>query len=213
MTKTQVKYPDFDIEKGLFADYKYISGIDEAGRGALAGPVFAAAVILPLSFPIDIGINDSKKLNPKQREILYEVITTNSLSFSISYVDNNVIDEINILKATFQSMINACEGLSLRPDFLIIDGNRFPEYHIPHRTIIKGDSISISIAAASILAKVARDKWMVEVAHELYPQYGFPSHKGYGTKNHIKAIFEQGPSPLHRLTFLKKLNKKQLSLF
>ena len=183
--------------------YKLIAGIDEAGRGPLAGPVYAAAVILKEGAVID-GINDSKKLSEKKREELFDKIIENSVAYSIFSVDEKVIDEINILNATYMAMNGAADGLSKKPDFILIDGNSIKNMKTPHKTVVKGDSKSISIAAASILAKVSRDRYITEMAKK-YPEYGFEKHKGYGTKVHNEAILKYGPSPIHRKTFLKKL--------
>lgn len=180
-----------------------IAGVDEAGRGPLAGPVYAAAVIFEPNTVIK-GINDSKKLSEKRREELFYEITERALAYNICSVDERRIDEINILNATFEAMNGAVEGLSVTPDFVLIDGNRISGMTIPHETIVKGDSKCISIAAASILAKVSRDRFICEIA-EKYPEYGFEKHKGYGTKAHTDAILKYGPCPIHRRTFLKKL--------
>ena len=180
-----------------------VAGIDEAGRGCLAGPVVAAAVILPAELVID-GLNDSKKLTDKKRRELYDVITQNAVSYGIAMASEREIDEINILQATFLAMQRAIDKLDVRPDLALIDGNRAKDFGLPVRTIVKGDSLSASIAAASILAKVTRDRLMEEL-DEAYPQYGFAVHKGYGTKRHYEALREYGPCPIHRRTFLKKL--------
>lgn len=193
-----------ETEKRLEEEgYKYIAGIDEAGRGPLAGPVYAAAVILPSDIRLD-GINDSKKLSPKKREELFEEITDKAVCYSIFSVDEKKIDEINILNATHMAMNGAAEALSPKPDYVIIDGNSIKNMKFPHETIVKGDAKSISIAAASVLAKVARDRYITEMA-EIYPEYGFEKHKGYGTKEHTDAILKYGVTPIHRKTFLKKL--------
>ncbi|MCD8180381.1 MAG: ribonuclease HII [Firmicutes bacterium] len=180
-----------------------VAGVDEAGRGPLAGPVYAAAVIFEPDTVIK-GINDSKKLSEKRREELFYEITERALAYNICSVDERRIDEINILNATFEAMNGAVAGLSVMPDFVLIDGNRISGMTIPHETIVKGDSKSMSIAAASILAKVSRDRFICEIA-EKYPEYGFEKHKGYGTKAHTDAILKYGPCPIHRKTFLKKL--------
>ena len=186
--------------------YTCICGIDEAGRGPLAGPVYAAAVILPRELDIP-GLNDSKKLTEKKREALYEVITTQAVSWSVTRVEAWEIDEMDILNARMLAMQRAIEGLSVRPDTAFIDGNRDhgSRYAIqmPHETVVKGDSRSASIAAASILAKVSRDRYMLQMA-EKYPQYAFEKHKGYGTKLHYERLEQYGISPIHRLSFLKK---------
>ncbi len=186
--------------------YRLIAGVDEAGRGPLAGPVYAAAVILPEDAYIP-EINDSKKLSEKKREALFDVITQTAIAYSVYSVDEKVIDQINILNATFQAMNGAVENLSVIPDFVLIDGNRIRGMDIPHETIVKGDAKSMSIAAASILAKVSRDRYITKIGRD-YPQYGFEKHKGYGTKAHMEAILQYGPSPIHRKTFLKKLLEK-----
>ena len=185
------------------AGYEFVAGVDEAGRGPLAGPVYAAAVILPRNIRLD-GINDSKKLSPKKREELFSEITEKAIAYAVFSVDEKKIDEINILNATYMAMNGAIAALSQKPDYVIIDGNRIEGISLPHETIVKGDAKSISIAAASVLAKVARDRYITEMA-ELYPEYGFEKHKGYGTKEHTDAILKYGVSPIHRRTFLKKL--------
>ena len=190
-------------EREAFADgVKLVCGVDEAGRGPLAGPVCAAAVILPPELVIP-GLNDSKKLTDKKRRELYDVITAKAVSYGIAFADEKEIDEINILQATFLAMARAMEKLSPQPELALIDGNRARDFGLPVRTIVKGDSLSASIAAASILAKVTRDRLM-EQYDAAYPQYGFAVHKGYGTKRHYEALREFGPSPIHRMTFLKK---------
>ena len=183
--------------------YNLVCGVDEAGRGPLAGPVCAAAVILPRDLEIE-GLNDSKKLSDKRRRALYEVITEQALAYGIAMVDEKVIDEINILQATFLAMRHAVEQLSEKPALALVDGNREPDFgEIPVKTIVKGDSLSANIAAASILAKVTRDRFMEE-QDAIYPQYGFSVHKGYGTKAHYEALREFGACPIHRRSFLKK---------
>ena len=183
--------------------YRLVAGVDEAGRGPLAGPVFAAAVILKEGAVID-GINDSKKLSEKKREELFEKIKENAVAYSVYSADEKTIDDVNILNATYMAMNGAVDGLAVMPDFVLIDGNSIKNMQTPHRTVVKGDAKSISIAAASILAMVSRDRFMTEMA-EKYPEYGFEKHKGYGTKAHNEAILKYGPSPIHRRTFLKKL--------
>ena len=183
--------------------YKLICGVDEAGRGPLAGPVFAAAVILPRNLVID-GINDSKKLSERKREDLYDKIKTQAIAYNISLATEKEIDKINILNATLLAMKRAVEGLKVRPDFVLIDGNKKPDLAIASDTIVKGDSLSVSIAAASILAKVERDKLM-KMLSKKYPQYALEKHKGYGTKLHIEIIKKYGPSKIHRKSFLKKI--------
>ena len=183
--------------------YVNIAGIDEAGRGPLAGPVYAAAVILDSGTVIK-GLNDSKKLSEKRREEIFDEIIEKAVSYHIFSVNEKVIDEINILEATYKAMGGAMEGLEVVPDFVLIDGNRIKGIELPHETVVKGDLKCASIAAASILAKVSRDKFMIEAA-EKYPQYGFEKHKGYGTATHNEAILKYGPCPIHRRTFLRKL--------
>ena len=193
------KYEHICYDEG----YEIICGVDEAGRGPLAGPVCAAAVILPRDTEIE-GLNDSKKLSDKRRRALFEQISAQALSYGIAFATEQEIDEINILQATFLAMRRALEQLSIRPSMALIDGNRGTDFGLPVQTIIKGDSLSANIAAASILAKVTRDDFMVQQA-ELYPQYGFDVHKGYGTRAHYEALRKFGPCPIHRRTFLKKL--------
>lgn len=182
--------------------YKYICGVDEAGRGPLAGPVCAAAVILPDNVIIE-GVNDSKKLTEKKREMLFEVIKEKALSYSIAFATVEEIEEMNILNATMLAMKRAVEGLDIKADYAMIDGNRLPPLNIPCEYVIKGDAKSMSIAAASILAKVSRDRLCMEYA-EKYPEYSFEKHKGYGTKLHTEAIKKYGPCEIHRMSFLKK---------
>ena len=182
--------------------YELICGVDEAGRGPLAGPVCAAAVILPRDLEIP-GLNDSKKLTDKKRRELYDIILSQAEYYGIAFATEKEIDEINILQATFLAMERAVAQLGIRPDLALVDGNREPHFPLPVKTVIKGDSLSANIAAASILAKVTRDRLMEEL-DETYPQYGFAVHKGYGTKRHYAALSEHGPSPVHRMTFLKK---------
>lgn len=186
--------------------YKYVCGVDEAGRGPLAGPVFAAAVILPRNCVID-GVNDSKKLTEKKREQLYSKIKEQSLAYCVASASVDEIDEINILNATFLAMTRAVSGLQVKADFALVDGNRLPSLEIDAKAVVKGDALSESIAAASILAKVERDHFMFNLANE-YPNYAFEKHKGYGTKLHIEMIKKYGASNVHRKTFLKKILNK-----
>ena len=179
-----------------------VCGVDEAGRGPLAGPVCAAAVILPQDLMIE-GLNDSKKLTEKRREALYEIITREAVAYGIAFADEREIDEINILQATFLAMRRAFEKLTVTPDIALIDGNRAPWLSCREHTIVHGDALSASIAAASILAKVTRDRLMEEYDAQ-YPQYGFAVHKGYGTQRHYAALREFGACPIHRQTFLRK---------
>lgn len=198
---------DWEIERRAKAEgFSAICGIDEAGRGPLAGPVCAAAVILPFGCEID-GLNDSKKLTEKKREALFEVVQERALAYSIALVDHKIIDEINILEATFLAMRQAAEGLQIPADYALVDGNRSKGLSIPHVCVVGGDAKSPSIAAASILAKVTRDRLMLDYAAQ-YPEYLFEKHKGYGTKAHYEAILAHGPSPIHRMTFLKKFYEK-----
>lgn len=190
-------------EKG----FDIICGVDEAGRGPLAGPVYAAAVILPSDCVIE-GLNDSKKLTEKKREALFDEIKEKALAYGIASADEKEIDEINILNATFLAMKRAIASLSVRPDLALIDGNQKPHTDIEEVTVIKGDAKSMSIAAASVLAKVSRDRFMLEMA-EKYPQYEFAKHKGYGTKLHYEKIAQYGVCDIHRRTFLKKILGEQ----
>lgn len=194
----------FEYEKQAMAEgYNIVCGVDEAGRGPLCGPVCAAAVILPTDCEID-GINDSKKLSEKKRDMLYDIIKEKALAYSVVMVDAKTIDEINILQATFKAMREAVEGLSVKADIALIDGNQKPGLSIEERTLVKGDAKSISIAAASILAKVTRDRYCLEM-DEKYPEYQFAKHKGYGTKLHYEMIAQYGICPEHRRSFLKKI--------
>ena len=193
----------WEIENSLYAEgCKAICGVDEAGRGPLAGPVCAAAVILPRGLELP-GLNDSKKLTDKKRRELFPIIKEQAIAYGIGFASHEEIDEINILQATYLAMERALQQLEGKADFAIIDGNRAKDFGIPVRTVIKGDSLSASIAAASVLAKVSRDDIMLEMA-EKYPEYGFEVHKGYGTKAHYEALRAHGHSPIHRMSFLKK---------
>ena len=194
----------WEIEDSLFKDgFQLICGVDEAGRGPLAGPVCAAAVILPANLEI-AGLNDSKKLSDKKRRELYPIIMDQAIAYGIGFADHQEIDQINILQATYLAMERAIDALSVKPELALIDGNRAKDFGIPVKTVVHGDSLSASIAAASVLAKVTRDDLMLKMAEE-YPQYGFQIHKGYGTKAHYEALASYGPCPIHRMTFLKKL--------
>ena len=179
-----------------------ICGVDEAGRGPLAGPVCAAAVILPTHLQIP-GLNDSKKLTDKKRRELFPIIQEQAVAWGIGLASETEIDEINILQATFLAMRRALEQLNARPEIALIDGHRETDFGLPVKTVVKGDSLSANIAAASVLAKVTRDNIMAEMANQ-YPEYGFEIHKGYGTKAHYEALRTYGPCPIHRKTFLKK---------
>ena len=191
----------WEIESEL--PFELICGVDEAGRGPLAGPVCAAAVILPKGLVIP-GLNDSKKLSDKRRRELFPIMQQEAVSFGIAFASQKEIGEINILQATFLAMRRAMEQLNPQPEFALIDGNRETDFGVPCKTVIKGDSLSANIAAASVLAKVTRDNWMMEAA-EKYPGYGFEIHKGYGTTAHYAALEKLGPCPIHRRSFLKKL--------
>ena len=197
---------DFE-RKAQSKGYSAVCGVDEAGRGPLAGPVCAAAVILPDGELIE-GVNDSKKLSEKKREALFEVIKERSRAYSVAFASVEEIESMNILNATMLAMRRAVEELSIPADYAMIDGNRLPELSIDAECIVKGDARSMSIACASILAKVSRDRLLYEYAKE-YPQYHFDKHKGYGTKAHVEALREFGPCPYHRMSFLGKiLNEK-----
>lgn len=196
-------YENEAINKG----YDIVCGVDEAGRGPLAGPVFAAAVILPKGHIVD-GVNDSKKLSEKKRDMLYDKIIDECVCYSIGTASEKEIDEINILQATFLAMRRAVEGLEIKPQFALVDGNRTPMFNgVEVETVVKGDAKSASIAAASIIAKVSRDRYMLEMA-EKYPEYHFEKHKGYGTKLHYEMIEQYGICELHRKSFLKKVLNK-----
>lgn len=190
----------FEDEKQLLG-YSRICGVDEAGRGPLAGPVFAAAVILPFGEVIE-GLDDSKKLTEKKREKIFDVIIEKAVGFGIACAEVEEIEEINILNASFLAMHRAIDKISPLPDFALIDGNMVRNIQIPAQSIVKGDSLSASVAAASVLAKVSRDRLLYEY-DKLYPEYGFAKHKGYPTKAHYEAIAKYGPCPVHRLSFLK----------
>ena len=193
-------------EKAWAQGYAAVCGVDEAGRGPVAGPVCAAAVILPGGIEIE-GLNDSKKLSEKKREQLFEVITGKALAWSVSLVDEKTIDEINILQATYRAMRQAVEGLASPADFAYVDGNRSEGLAVPHECVVSGDAKVPSVAAASIIAKVTRDRLMRQFA-ERYPVYGFEKHKGYETKAHDEALLAHGPCPIHRMTFLRKFYEK-----
>ena len=193
----------WEIENAAYEEgYQLICGVDEAGRGPLAGPVCAAAVILPKDLQIP-GLTDSKKLTDKKRRELFPVIKEQAIAYGIGLASHEEIDEINILQATYLAMERALAQLSVKPDLALIDGNRAKDFGLPVKTVVKGDSLSMNIAAASILAKVTRDDLMLEMA-EKYPEYGFEVHKGYGTKAHYEALRNHGASAIHRKTFLKK---------
>lgn len=197
--------PDYEFEKAAaLSGFSCICGVDEAGRGPLAGPVCAAAVILPEGAVIE-GLDDSKKLTEKKRERLYDIIKQTAVAYSVAYGTLEEIETVNILEATYLAMNRAIEGLSVKPDFALIDGNRVPRgIKIPCETVVKGDSKSMSVAAASVLAKVTRDRLMLEYDKK-YPEYNFKKHKGYGTKEHTELIKQYGPCEIHRLSFLKNI--------
>ena len=198
----------WEIENELYREgFQVICGVDEAGRGPLAGPVCAAAVILPMGLEIP-GLTDSKKLTDKKRRELFPIIKEQAIAYGIGLASHEEIDEINILQATYLAMERAMQQLSLRPDIAMIDGNRAKDFGLPVRTVIKGDSLSANIAAASILAKVTRDDLMTELALQ-YPEYGFDVHKGYGTKAHYEALRNYDASPVHRKSFLKNFYGKE----
>lgn len=198
----------WEIEDENYAEgVEVICGVDEAGRGPLAGPVCAAAVILPPHLRIT-GLNDSKKLSDKRRRELFPMICDQALAYGIAFATEQEIDEINILHATFLAMERALAQLKIRPDLVLIDGNRQKDFGLPVKTVVKGDSLSANIAAASVLAKVTRDDFMVRQA-EQFPEYGFEIHKGYGTKAHYAALEQYGACPIHRKTFLKKFYEQK----
>lgn len=193
----------WEIEERYYSrGMRLVCGVDEAGRGPLAGPVCAAAVILPEHISIP-GLNDSKKLSDKKRRELFPIIKENAICYAIAIADEKEIDDINILQATFLAMERAINQLEKKPDIALIDGNRAKDFGVPVETVVHGDSLSASIAAASVLAKVTRDDFMLHIS-EKYPEYGFDVHKGYGTKAHYAALEKFGPCPIHRMTFLKK---------
>ena len=199
---------DYTLEKELHDQgYSLVCGVDEAGRGPLCGPVFAAACILPDGLVLE-GLNDSKKLTPKKREKLFDLICENAIAYCIASASVEEIDELNILEADLLAMRRAIDGLSQKANFALIDGNIARDFQIPAKAIIGGDAKSPSIAAASILAKVARDRDCITL-DEQYPQYGIAKHKGYGTKQHMDALRTYGPSPIHRKQFIRFLEKDE----
>ena len=200
--------PDYKIEDSFRPQFgDMICGVDEAGRGPLCGPVCAAAVILPPDARID-GLNDSKKLSEARREELYTIIINTALSIGVGWASAEQIDELNILNATFLAMRNAVEAMPVKPSFALIDGNRAPQLQIPVKCIVKGDSLCMSIAAASVIAKVSRDRLMKELALQ-YPQYKLQKHKGYPTKEHYELLLKYGVAPIYRRSFLKNLDEKR----
>ncbi len=200
--------PDFSLEEAMHnAGYLVVCGVDEAGRGPLSGPVIAGACILPDGVEI-AGLNDSKKLSPKKRDLLFDQIREVAIDYAIGYATPQEIDTLNILNATMLAMRRAIEGLSVKADFALVDGNCTRGLPLPCQSVVKGDALSCSISAASILAKVTRDRLCMKDA-ETYPQYGFDKHKGYGTKEHMDALRQYGPCPIHRRSFLKFLDEEQ----
>ena len=205
--------PDYAPERAARADgYALVCGVDEAGAGPLCGPVYAAAVILPDGCVIE-GLNDSKKLTEKRREALFSVICERAVAWAAASVDAREIDATDILSARMKAMQLAIDALSPAADFALIDGNRdrgrSAEIRTPHRCIVKGDSLSMSIAAASVIAKVSRDRYLIEVLDKRYPEYRFAQHKGYGTKLHYEMLDRYGPCPAHRMSFLKSWEEKR----
>ncbi|MBK9246680.1 MAG: ribonuclease HII [Ignavibacteria bacterium] len=206
--------PSTDYESPFWTKKQLVAGVDEAGRGPLAGPVVAAAVILPINSSVHLGFNDSKKLTELQRNELVEVIQSLALSIGISFIDTVEIEKLNIRRATLKAMQVAVDSLHESPHHVFIDGNYFEHSSRSYTTVVKGDAKVLSISAASIVAKVTRDKWMCEIADTQYPEYGFAQHKGYGTKQHCEAIKKYGPCPIHRSLFLRKLlGETQVTLF
>ena len=205
--------PNTHYEQIYWEHNELVAGIDEAGRGCLAGPVVASTVILKNDFLLKSGVNDSKVLKVEKREELFRIIIENAIDYGIGIVDNIEIDKINILQASFKAMHLAVGNLHIKPQHLLIDGNRFKEIGIPFTTIIDGDAICLSIAAASIIAKVTRDRIMSGEINIEYPEYNFNKHKGYGTKEHYRILDELGITPIHRLSFLKKYQNMKNTFF
>jgi ribonuclease HII len=205
---SQIQY-----EKPFWDTKTYVAGVDEVGRGCLAGPVVAAAVVLPLNYTNMAGIHDSKQVSEKKRNELYGLLQEEALSISIQSLAQDVIDRINIRNATLQCMQRALDSLSIPIHHAFIDGNYFVHESLQFTTIVKGDATCLSIAAASIAAKVFRDDWMKTIAHEQYPEYRFDKNKGYGTQQHLESLAKYGPCELHRQTFLRKFFERQLTLF
>ncbi len=207
--------PNFNHEEIYWSKNQIVAGVDEVGRGCLAGPVVSASVILESSsknLEFISKVNDSKKLSLTKRKEIYSEIISN-FTYSYDFVDNNIIDDINILQASISSMKNSIKKLRIKPSHILIDGNRFSKFEIGYTLIVKGDSISYSIAAASIVAKVIRDNYMCDIADKQYPNYGFAKHKGYATTLHIDMIKKYGITPLHRKTFLNKILSNQEKMF
>lgn len=205
--------PSTEIEESFWQAGRHVAGVDEVGRGCLAGPVVAAAVILPMWSERIAGVADSKTIKENQRGELATMIRTTALTYSIAFISNEVVDRINILQATFQAMHKSIGQLGQTPEHLLIDGNQFKDQGIPYTTIISGDALCYSIACASIIAKVARDEWMKSVADAQFPEYGFAKHKGYATAFHRRAIVEFGPCSIHRTTFLRKLMQETGNIY
>lgn len=206
--------PDFKFENELKNQYSIIAGVDEVGRGCLAGPVFAACTNLNFDEKyLNIGINDSKLLSYIQRESIFKKFEDMELDFELARIDSQEIDKINILQASKKAMLKAIAKLKIQPNFILVDGNQKLQTEIPQLTIIKGDSKSLTIASASILAKCKRDEYLMTVMHDKYPKFGFDKHKGYATKEHFKALEKYGETEFHRKTFLRKFYDRQLSIF
>jgi ribonuclease HII len=207
--KPNFALPDFSLERACWAEgFQHVAGVDEAGRGPLAGPVVVAAVILPRSWPVDIALDDSKRMTPAAREIAFGEIRSRAVAYRIAVISHETIDRINILRATLVGMAQAVAGLRLPADCVLVDGNQAPQVTAPCRTVVGGDGKSLSIAAASVLAKVVRDRLMV-VYDRRYPGWGFAGHKGYPTAAHREVVERLGPSPIHRMSFgaLKKADR------
>ncbi|MCS6966224.1 MAG: ribonuclease HII [Candidatus Kapabacteria bacterium] len=194
-------------EEPWWREGKYVAGVDEVGRGALAGPVVAAAIILPIGFVAALPVRDSKTLSPRRRERVAAYLRQHAIAYAFGRVEATVIDTLNIAQATLVAMAQALAALNPRPDFVFVDGISFPPVEIPGQTVVQGDQKCLSIAAASILAKVDRDTWMREIAESCYPDYGFARHKGYATFHHRQALHRYGPCILHRRTFLHRIGR------
>ncbi len=206
--------PNYQFEMELMPEFNIIAGVDEVGRGCLAGPVFAASAVLNFEEKLlNIGINDSKLLTAQKRNQIFQLLIENDIDFNFAKIDSLEIDKINILQASKKAMIDSILGLNTKIDFILVDGNQKLNIAIPQKTIIKGDSKSLSIACASIIAKCKRDLYMIEIVHQKYPEYRFDKHKGYATKEHFKALTKYGETEFHRKTFLRKFYIKQLSIF
>lgn len=202
-----------DYEKKYWVNNTLVAGVDEVGRGCLAGPVVAAAIVLPINYSNSSGVHDSKQVTEKKRIELSHLLHGEALGLSLQTLANDIIDTVNIRNATLMCMQKAVDSLKVPIHHILVDGNHFVHDTLPYTTIIQGDATCLSIAAASIVAKVFRDNWMKNVAHEQYPHYGFDQNKGYGTKQHLAALHKHGPCELHRQTFLRKFFERQLRLF